>query len=393
ALARPGNDTAVPDLRRLALEHSSVAVREAAIGGLARIGTERSQEAMVELIGGLLERAANRDSVSALVASGALQQAARRESNVLIPFVERYYRDSRLAQNVRWSLLMTLRMAGTAEARTVLWRVAQDRDMPVRQRSEVLQWLAPSFTAEDVTRVGTMLRSEPDVAMREALVRSLSALVGGSPWFGSYISVPGQFGYMDAADRTEVLSVAGTEALVTTPAPPVEEAKTLTEAREEVRERQARREQLASQALQILVEVLRTEQETRVQRAIVRAIGAAGYDVGTDALRRFAISNGAEESVRSEALDALGRIGTEEAYEALRSSLASLDTPRLLTAALRALVSSTAYRVRSDAIPDFVRLTSHVDLSVRRAAVDALGRLDAPQARQALLDLIRTSGR
>jgi HEAT repeat protein len=160
-----------------------------------------------------------------------------------------------------------------------------------------------------------------------------------------------------------------------------------------VRDRQARRERLATQALQVLVALLRTEPEPRVQRAIVRALGAAGYDVGVEALLGVALDAGAEESVRQEALQGLGQIGTEDAYAALRSSLERLDAPRLLTMAMRALTSSTAYRVRSDAIPDFVRLTGHADPSVRRAAVDALGRLDAPQARQALLDLIRNAGR
>ncbi len=401
ALARPGNDAAVDDLRRLALESASPAVRQASIGALARIGTARAGAALGELVGGLLERAAARDSVAAMAASEAIMQTARRGDNTLLPFVERYYRNANVPARLRWTLLTSTRQIATPEARAFQWRALQADALAPQERAEVAQWLAYGMTPDELTRLGTLMRSERDATVREGYARALRTLVNGAArWssFNSYTTTGMAVSVGDTWSKDTALLPAPAEARSVellaaveghlAPAP-----GTLAEARVAAEEQRRDREALVAQALDLAATQLRSEPEMRVQLMLVGALAAPGFDRGVEPLSAFAFNTGAHEDVRAEALDALGQIGTEAAFEALQNAVRRVETARVLRAGIQALVSSPAFRVRADAVPDLVRLTTNADIAVRRTAVDALGRLDAPQARQALLDLIRNASR
>ena len=141
ALGRQGNAEAVPDLRGLATSGTSVPVRLAALGALARIGTPDALRAVVDAA---QPGALPVSTYEALVQ--ALYRVGQRDPDApgLVAALDRIGR----MPGVRVAAIQTLSRVNTAEATGALYRLAADASLDAEKRTAALRYLAQRDDAD-----------------------------------------------------------------------------------------------------------------------------------------------------------------------------------------------------------------------------------------------------
>ena len=188
ALGRQGNAEAVPDLRGLAISGTSVPVRIAALGALARIGTPEALRVVVD---------AARPGVLPVSTYEALVQALSRvgqrspDAPGLVAALDRIGR----MPGVRVGAIQALSRVNTAEATDALYRLAADASLDAEKRIAALRYLAQRDDAdasrlmplveglartdpEDGVQVLAYLQGRP--ATEAAATTALERLAGGA---------------------------------------------------------------------------------------------------------------------------------------------------------------------------------------------------------------------
>ena len=407
ALARPGADDAVDDLARIAAEGRSDAVRGMAARGLAQVGTARSRAALAGLVETAWRDATTPDAVRRAV--DLASTAVRRGDETLVPALTRALRDERASAELREMAARGLGHVGTAAALEALVAFVEDGTVPAPLRAGALEGLNAREATGQASRLLVLFERTRAPELRGALARTLATMVvagGGRTWtngtFGTLEGF-GVFGHPMGATTTGVTPypaardyLAARDAYARTVPSRAVSPRTvqgLTSAGGPTVIEAPRPVPLDTAALarvrEVLLARLDADDTPDVYESALHILSYRITDGDLARLERFAGRPDVPEELRAGAVERIARADVPAAFAALRRLAERLDARPLATVAY---AFGTTFRANPESVPVLARLARHADADVRAAAINALGRVEAPEARQALLDLIRAGG-